>query len=274
MSKYVPDISTKRWVIVSPQRLGKPVETAHKHICPFCPGHEKETPPEIMRFGDGKTDQPGWLVRITPNKFPITDIHEIIIHGPFHDKDIEHLPLSHVELIFRAYRQRYLEHKKKGQVFIFCNHGEHAGASLKHPHSQIVVLPNQINIDTVVKEPIQNVINENKFFILYCPDFSQWPYEVWIGPKKDGTLFGEITDEEINHLVHITQTVLKKLTGVHKKTSLTNNSFSYNYYIYPKENWYLRIVPRFIHRAGFELGTGLSVNVVDPQTAAAELRKT
>lgn len=273
MSKYVPDISTRRWVLISPQRLGRPGEDGKKHVCPFCPGHEKETPPEIFRFEEDKSKKSGWKVRVIPNKYSITDIHEVVIHSPYCDRDIENLPLSHVQLILKTYRQRYNTHKKKGQVMIFCNHGEHAGASLKHPHSQIVVLPNQINIDTLIKEPVQNLVKENKFFIVYCPDFSQWPYEVWITPKKEGIVFDDITDEEIEHLSEILQHTIRKLANLYEKKRISTLSFGYNYYIYPKENWYLRLIPRYVHRAGFELGTGLSVNIVDPKDAAAELKK-
>lgn len=273
MSKYVPDISTKRWVIISPIRVDRPTQRQHKNICPFCPGNEKETPPELMRFGTGYANEKGWTVRVIPNKYPITDIHEVVIHSPHQNKDIEHLPLSHVETILKTYRQRYNLHKKDGQVLIFCNHGEHAGASLDHPHSQIVVLPNQINLDVVIKEPIQNLVIANKFFDVYCPDFSQWPYEVWITPRIEKTVYGDIQDEQIIDLSQIFQNILKKLQKVHRKIIPSHMSFSYNYYIYPKENWYLRIIPRFIHRAGFELGTGLSVNTVDPQEAAEELKK-
>ena len=60
---------------------------------------------------------------------------------------------------------------------------------------------------------------------------------------------------------------------IYKKQPLSDIPFSYNFYIYPKENWYLRIIPRFIYRAGFELGTGLSVNIVDPVAAAARYRE-
>ena len=59
---------------------------------------------------------------------------------------------------------------------------------------------------------------------------------------------------------------------IYEKIKLSDNPFGYNYYIYPNENWYIRLIPRLIHRAGFELGTGLSVNIVDPITAAAELK--
>jgi galactose-1-phosphate uridylyltransferase len=55
--------------------------------------------------------------------------------------------------------------------------------------------------------------------------------------------------------------------------NMSKEGFSYNFYIHPKESWYIRIIPRFVHRAGFELGTGLSVNVVDPVEAARALRE-
>ena len=277
MSKYVPDISTRRWVVISPQRLGRPEEylKTHKPIkntCPFCAGHEIETPPEVFRLGGGEANKSGWKVRIVPNKFTITDIHEVIIHSPDHEKDIESLSIDQVVLIFSAYRQRFNIYRKRGQVLIFCNHGEHAGGSLAHPHSQLVVIPSQINLDTLVREPLNNMVEDNKLFYLYCPDFSQWPYEVWISPKKEGNFFGDITDDEIHELAVLVVKMLKRLSHIYQQHSLSNLPFGYNYYFYHKENWYLRIIPRFIHRAGFELGTGLYVNVVDPMEAALELK--
>lgn len=273
MAKYIPDISTHRWVVVSPQRLGRPTQTSQTHLCPFCLHHEKETPPEVFRYGGGEINAPGWKVRVVPNKYSITDLHEVIIHSPSHEKDIEDLPISQVELIFTAYRQRYNFYRKRGQVLIFSNHGEHAGASLVHPHSQLVVIPAQINLDTLVREPITNVVEDSKSFTMYCPDFSQWPYEVWIIPKKTDTVFGDITDEEMKELAITVQKTLRKLLHIYKEHEVsTKLSFGYNYYIYHKENWYFRIIPRFVSRAGFELGTGLYVNVVDPLEAAMELK--
>lgn len=277
MSKYVPDISTHRWVIISPQRLGRPEEytSSHqkkKHFCPFCLGAESETPPEVYRIGGGEPNRPGWKTRVVPNKYSITDIHEVIIHSPNHNKDIESLSLEHVILILNSYKQRFNIHRKKGQVLIFCNHGEHAGGSLTHPHSQLVVIPSQINLDTLIREPLNNLVEENKHFRIYCPDFSQWPYEVWVVPKKEGVFFGDIEDEEIKELAEIMIKFLKKLNHIYQTKKLSNLLFGYNYYFYHKENWYLRIIPRFVHRAGFELGTGLYVNIVDPMEAALELK--
>lgn len=300
MAKYVPDIKTQRWVIIAPTRTQRPNEKTEgerhqstidagktddrsqmaekkEHLCPFCPGNESSTPPELYRIGGGEKDAPGWDVRVIPNKFPITDTHEVIIHSPNDSQDIESLDVGQVTKIFTAYRDRYRVHQELGQVMIFCNHGFGAGASLTHPHSQLVVVPNQINLDAVEMEPVHNVVEEHTNFITYCPEFSQWPFETWIAPKKPGTRFGEVADQELPDLAGVVQGALKKI-----QTALFDpadglcskeDHFVYNYYLYHGKNWFLRIIPRVIYRAGFELGTGLSVNVVDPTVAAERMKK-
>jgi len=277
MAKYVPDIISHRWVIISPGRLARPenhIETKkkRKNMCPFCVGNEDMSAPEVLRYGKGNTGTPGWEVRVIPNKFPITDYHEVIIHSPDCDHDLEELPLAQTKKVLRAYRERFNVYRNKGQVLIFANHGEHAGASLKHPHSQLVVIPEQINLDALTKEPLNNLVEENTFFNTYCPDFSQWPYEVWIAPKKDGGKFGDLDDEELDDFAGILHKTIKQIRKIFDHHQISNMPFGYNYYIYPRHNWYLRIIPRFIHRAGFELGTGLNVNIVDPMDASLELR--
>jgi len=286
MAKYVPDIKTQRWVVIAPSRSSRPtddknapleVKTNGVKACPFCAGNEKATPPEVYRIGTGNPNESGWDVRVVPNKYPITDIHEVIIHSPNCDSDIENLPLEQVTKIFTAYRDRYRANEKSGQVMIFCNHGLGAGASLKHPHSQLVVVPNQINLDAVSLEPFNNIVEENTFFITYCPDFSQWPFEVWIAPKVKDKRFGEVTDQELPDLAKVVQDALKKIQTVFFAPEhhylKEGDVFIYNYYIYHGKNWFLRIIPRAIHRAGFELGTGLSVNVMDPTMAAEWLKR-
>lgn len=273
MSKYVPDILSRRWVIISETRHSRPDDYEHKaKVCVFCPGQERLNPNEVLRYGPGEKDQPGWKVRVIPNKFPITDFHEVIIHTPDCDTQLVDLPESQIELVLKAYRDRYQFYESKGQVLIFCNEGEHAGASIKHSHSQLVVIPFQINLDALTQEPLNNIVTDNKFFHVYCPDFSQWPYEVWLTPKNKTGVFGKITDEEIEDLAEVLKDILTKLKRIHQHNPVSKIDFGYNYYIYPKENWYLRIIPRFVHRAGFELGTGLSVNVIDPTDAAIALR--
>ncbi len=285
MAKYVPDIGSRRWVIISPGRLLRPnqvkksraSDTAVTPACPFCVGNEGMTPPEVYRIGTGEKDKPGWQVRVVPNKFPITDMHEVIIHSTDDAKDIEDLPIEQVSRILTGYRDRYRAHDDDGQVLIFCNHGFAAGASLKHPHAQLVVVPRQINLDAVSREPVANVVEENNFFITYCPDFSQWPFEVWIAPKVEDGKFGTVPDSQLADLATVLQDALRRVREALNKGYLHSvhevGVLVYNYYIYHGENWFIRITPRFVHRAGFELGTGLNVNVVDPTEAATILRE-
>lgn len=277
MAKYVPDVKTQRWVVIAPGRTKRPENAAEvTPTCPFCVGHEGMTPPEVYRIGDGAKDGPGWQVRVVPNLYPITDIHEVIIHSPDDVNDLEALPLEQVVRVMTSYRDRYRAHQETGQVMLFCNHGLHAGASLVHPHSQLVVVPRQINLDTLAREPLANIVEENTFFRTYCPDFSQWPFEVWITPKGVGTKFGDVTDEELPDLAAVLQKALQRIRAVYDDpTTATHHGempFGYNFYVFHGVNWYIRIIPRFIHRAGFELGTGLNVNVVDPSTASEKLK--
>lgn len=275
MAKYVPDIMSRRWVIISSNRADRPDDNGnhgHAKSCPFCPGNEDQTGDEVYRVGSGKPNTPGWEVRVIPNKFPITDFHEVIVHSPNDEKDLHELSTEHIVKVFQTFRERFNFYKTKGHVLIFCNRGERAGASINHPHSQLVVIPLQINLDSLQKEPLGNLVEENKYFNIYCPDFSQWPYEVWLAPKKDGDLFGDITDDQIVDLVDIYKHLMKRLGELYEHEYSDKDGFNYNFYIHPKESWYIRIIPRFVHRAGFELGTGLSVNVVDPVHAARQLR--
>ena len=280
MAMYVPDSKTERWVIIAPSRSDRPTvaqkPTAY-HVCPFCVGNEKDTPPELYRIGTGEPDAPGWEVRVVPNKYTITDIHEVIIHSPSCTEDVDTLPVLHVQKIFTAYRDRYRAHESDGQVLIFCNHGATAGASLKHPHSQLVVIPNQINLDSLLIEPFKNIVEESNLYVTYCPDFSQWPFETWVAPKTDGKRFGDVTDMELPELASVMSKALHAISSVLKSSDVhfkqVNEPFVFNYYIYHGKNWFIRIIPRSIHRAGFELGTGLNVNVIDPVAAAKQLQK-
>lgn len=274
MAKYVPDISSRRWVIISTRRNGRPDDVREHEkdpVDPFAPGNEAQTSKEVFRIGPGEPGTPGWEVRVIENKYPISDFHEVVIHGPG-EEDLHEMDPDQAHKVFEAFRERFNYYCKQGHVILFCNRGEHAGASLTHPHTQLVVLPHQINLSTIAREPKDNMVKSTEHFDVYCPDFSQWPYEVWIAPKREDTLFGSITDVEITDLVELYQEIMKKLEVIYAEKSKTGPGFSYNFYIYPGENWYMRIIPRMAYRAGFELGTGLSVNTTDPEDAATELR--
>jgi len=300
MAKYVPDTYTNRWVVFATQRAFRPdehredgkkvtkVKTIHLQkkqgynyspTCPFCFGNEHLTPPEVTRWSshDGHEQlhpDHHWLVRVIPNKFPIADIHEVVIHGPDHSLDFIDLPEYHAEIIFKVFLQRFQVLSQKGTVIIFNNRGTESGESLTHPHSQIVVLPRQIKLEVISLQPINNIVEETPHYYVYCPDFSQWPYEMWVSLKQfhepsfvdhDTSHFNTISDEELTELSQVMQRIL---TRFHNKFPTA----SYNYYIHPYSPWYVRIIPRLVPRAGFELGTGIYVNIKDPALAANELK--
>jgi len=288
MAKYIPDSRNHRWVILATGRDGRPKATNREYRlvkqdgitvspdCPFCVGNEHKTPGEIMRIKD---ERYGWKIRVFRNKYPITDIHEVIVHNPDHNKDIDRMDEKNFIDLFTVYQKRIAILREEGIPIVFRNKGERAGSSIPHAHSQIILLPKQINLEALGLEPIKNKVRENNYFVAYCPDFSQYPYEVWIAHKNSESM--EIGSQSLRKIdfVDFGQQELVDL-GILLKNSLFSlrkvigHEFPYNYYIAPHPPFYLRIIPRIVVRGGFELGTGLSTNIIDPTDAAKALRKT
>ncbi len=265
MNKFVFDVTKKNTILIAPQRLARPedqnLET--NFVCPFCIENKHLTPPETFSLNN---------IRVIPNKYPLTDIHEVVINTQNCNKQFEELSEDEVFNIFLVYKNRFNTHKNKGQVLIFLNKGQLSGASIKHSHSQIVVIPNNFQLDTQKKEPVENIIQKTENFSVYVPEFSKYPYELWISPDKDNNTFGDIDDENLRELSKLTLKYINKLKliNIERKISL---SFDYNFYIYPFDNWYLRIIPRFFVPGGFEIGSGIFVNVVDSKIVQKELQK-
>lgn len=267
MTDYRQNEINNKWVIISPRRAKRPEEkiNGEKPKCPFCYGNEAMTPPEVYRIGGGKENETGWQVRVVPNKYKITEIHEVIVHSPDHGLEFENYSDEQLCLIFQTYKKRFNFYQKQGQVIIFNNTGKGGGESLEHDHSQLTVVPFSIPIVNLPISQIENIVFENEVLSVFCPLVSEWPYEVWFVPKKRNRYFGEINNREIEILVQELKNVIAKI----KKTV---GSFSYNYYICPQKDWYLRLIPRISIRGGFELATGIMVNVKDPQEVKKYLR--
>jgi len=172
MPELRKDPVTSRWVIISTERGKRPNDFAAEPervkggFCPFCPGNEDKTPPEVLayRSNGGPPDTPGWSLRVVPNKFPALRIegdlnrqgdgiydkmqgigaHEVIIEAPGHKDTLAALPEPRVEDVLWAFRDRILDLKKDQRfryILIFKNHGEAAGASLEHTHCQLIATP-------------------------------------------------------------------------------------------------------------------------------------
>ncbi|MBI4096095.1 MAG: hypothetical protein HY425_00055 [Candidatus Levybacteria bacterium] len=264
--QFLQNPLSKKWVILSPRRAKRPdVARGMEPVCPFCPGKEGDEK-ELYRVG-GKMGNSNWQIRVLNNKFPFASIHEVIINSPDHHRNFDQLPKLQVELILQTYRQRYNAHKDKGQVYIFHNHGEAGGESLPHPHTQLAVVPFEVELEiprlaTSVEMAVaakDQIFKETNHFVIFCPKTSQWPDEVWAAPKKRGRLFGEIEDAEIADLAFTLSRLIQIFDLRH------GLEFPFNFYIYPGGDWYLRIIPRVKVLGGFEVGTGVFVNTQDPK---------
>lgn len=259
--KFLRIPNLESWVVLAPRRAHRPGQ-GHDHIkvCPFCPGHEDKSP-EVYRIG-GETGDSKWAVRVISNKYPFAPIHEVVIHTPEHEKTLSVMSLEQIRLIIETYVNRFNTHVKEGAVCIFGNTGHDAGESIMHPHSQIAVVPKDVQV--VVPRLEQDPLYRGEFlrvsdFDLICPPYSQWPDEVWVVPNERGRLFGEIRYEEIESFSYI----LKRLVRIFELRH--GNNFPYNFYIYPFHDWYLRIMPRAKIAGGFEIATGIFVNTQEPK---------
>jgi UDPglucose--hexose-1-phosphate uridylyltransferase len=258
--EFRKDPANREWVIIVPKRSKRPdVASGTEPVCPFCWGHEGLTPKEVFRLGGGKANQPGWQIRVIPNKFPFAPIHELIIHSPDHTGSFTTYSSKQISTILGVYKKRYQEHEKKGQVFIFHNHGRQGAESLP-------VIPPEVLLRIPVLGGVENVVKETQHLVAFCPPSSQWPYEVWIAPKERGQLFGSLDASQTKDLAKLLPALLKKLGKVLKP------DFPYNFYLAPGPDWYVRIIPRDKVLGGFEIGTGVFVNTTDPASVARKLR--
>lgn len=241
------------WVISAPKR-GKRPDQASGGGEPDCP----------FEFIDGKIgdEEPIYTlnqVHVINNLYPFAPIHEIVIHSDDHRKNFGDLDYALAEDIFKVYQLRFLKHRKSGQVFIFHNQGKKAGESLPHPHTQITVIPNSVELDVQpLRHPYNHDVKTLDHFTIYCPHSSQWPDEVWVAPKRRGNSFYEASGAEIKEIAFILSRLVQIFTIRH------GYSFPFNFYIYPGNDWYLRLVPRIKVLGGFEIGTNVFVNTQDP----------
>ena len=328
MPEIRKDYATDTWVLFSAARSRRPgafrnaKSSTPKEECPFCVGHESMTPPEVLAYREGGSrDGPGWRIRCVPNPFPAiastgevrhhaeglfvrvdgVGAHEIIVETPEHDARLASLAETQIAEVLRSYRDRYralAADPRIKYVLVFKNHGERAGASLSHPHSQLIATPivplrildelegvrthrataaaSCLYCDVVASERKagQRLVAENERFIALAPYAARFPFETWILPKAHETSFEDITDDERTPFARILKDALGRLFKI-----LDDPPFNYYIHTAPTDrketryHWHLEITPRLTETAGFERGTGFYINPVMPEDAAAILRE-
>lgn len=260
----------------------KPVDS-----CLFCRGHEAETPEAVYK------DLDEWNVRVFPNKFPLTENHEIIVHSPFHDKDIEDFPHEQNVRIIRAMLNRVNFYtSKEKEVMIFNNRGGRAGASITHPHSQIVALkgfPGIIELEKtkavhhynsqnscywcdMIKQEIEykkRIVFETKHFLLVVPVASRWSYELVLLPKEHRPNFEYINEVEINDFASVVKAALGAYNELFDKP---DRNFWFHTQRFDPYHWHVGFIPHIKVLGALELGAGIWVSdKASPEDAAALL---
>ena len=296
------DYVLDEWTIIAEHRKRrphdyKPSEQKIPEKSVFSPGSEHLTPPEIGRV----EDKNGWLIRWFPNKFPILQparnfekdhecaseifgYSEIIVEHPEVSMKFSDYSIDHTVKILKVYKQRVEDLSSKDgikYVTFFRNEGKEAGASLVHPHSQVIAvneIPPRVKqkmnkcksndmygkIMPLEKKTKRKIMEDKNFFVL-APYASRFPYTALILPKKLIRSLDDFTEDMYKSFAKI----LKKLTGQLDKYKIPYNiMYYYNVDKKNKMRFHASIRSRIQVHAGFEFETNYSVNVVSPETAA------
>lgn len=330
MLEFRKDPVIGRWVIISTERGLRPNDfsattvATSESTCPFCAGREHLTTPEIyaVRPENTEPNTPGWSLRVIPNKFPALQIeghlrqradgiydkmngvgaHEVIVESNQHHLTLADLSEDQIRDIFIAYRSRILDlhnDKRLKYVMIFKNHGLSAGASLSHPHSQLIatpIVPKRVaeelkgahsyfqykdrcvfcDIVTQEMEDTDRVIEYNDHFLAISPYAPRCPFETWILPRKHHPYFENTNDQAMTNLARIVRSLMRRIDVALENPPyniLIHNS-PFDYRVPESFHWHIEIMPRSTWVAGFEWGTGFYINPTPPEEAADFLRKT
>lgn len=324
-SELRQDISSGDWVVIATGRAKRPDEFASfqriqddkgPENClfedPVATGQEKDVLLYHKEDGD-------WTLRVFPNKYPAFSqgkVSKMISEGPYvslpgtgyheivvtrdHWRQLALMDTLEIAEVVDAYQDRYLElmsKKSVNYIAIFHNHGKEAGASIQHPHSQIVAIPVvspyiKLELDGAEKyhktnkhcvfcvmaeyesEEKKRLVFENEDFIAFCPFASRAAFEVHVMPKKHSPYFERITDQQ---KISLAEVFGKALNAIYKALG----DPPYNFYIhsapcdgkdYPHFHWHIEILPHTATWAGFELDTGIEISSIQPEVAAEYLR--
>ncbi len=328
MPEFRKDPVTGRWVIIAAERAKRPQiyrsngARGDPGSCPFCPGNEAMTPPEVLAYRNHETaiDAPGWSVRVVPNKYPALvaegrwigqntglyesmqglGSHEVIIETPDHIVNMATLDEAQIAEVLRAYSQRMLalrEDARWRSILVYKNQGAAAGATLEHIHSQLIALPAvpqeivgevegakghfaatqrciYCEIIAQEKNDKRRIVAEHERFIAFCPFASRFPYETWIFPKAHESSFEEASAPELSDLARALKEILSRLD-----LGLKTPPFNYILHTNPRDgarnsyHWHMEIMPKLTQVAGFEWGSGCTINPLAPEDAASVLRE-
>jgi UDPglucose--hexose-1-phosphate uridylyltransferase len=319
-----------RWVVIAPERRLRPFDFGDATAgvapppCPFCPGHEHLTLPETLALdAAGRADAGAeWSVRVVPNRFPAfvqdgvpvavveglresvpgVGAHEVIVETRAHDARLERLDEGPLALVLRAVRERlraYAEDPRLVHALPFKNHGVEAGASLRHPHTQLVATP---LVPVAVAQEMDGAaryyerrgrclycdgleeeerigergrwIDERDGFVTLAPFAARFPFETWLLPREHASRFEAGDETQDRALARALRDLLRRLA-----IALDDPPYNLVLHTAPLRSaelahyhWHIEVMPMRHRIGGFEWGSGLFINSTPPEEAARALR--
>jgi UDPglucose--hexose-1-phosphate uridylyltransferase len=321
MSQLRLDPLTGRWVVIATERSERPsafltrrlpVENEPGRACPFCPGNEAENPSTLETYdGDGQ-----WQVRIVPNLYPAfggsdpmvvthlgpvftqapaSGIHEVIVISRDHEATWADLSDGQGTAIMMALRDRMAEHSaipglRYSQAVV--NRGREAGASIEHPHGQLLSMPfvpgetaNEMAgfarfhgncllcaVADAEEEAVHRIVHADERVVVISPFWAGSPYELLIIPRRHGPHLFRADDEDLAAVGHSVQLALGAVRNHLGDVAYNLLFHSAPYRVSGDYHWHVHVIPHMTTPGGFELGSGVRINIVAPERAADELR--
>lgn len=329
LNEFRENLVSGEWILFATNRAKRPnaserVTAKEEQEDKSCPFDDPKTSGQEIISEYRKPDGTVWLTAMK-NKYPAVrpDVcAPIKENGPFswtpangfhevlatadHRRIFPDFALEETIIVLNAYRDRYLDIAKYDcgeYIQIFHNYGYNAGASITHPHSQILSTPilppavarsvngsadffrkNKKRVHDVIleweREQKKRLVFENELFVAFCPFASKRPYEVQIFPKIANARFETIDKKGLSECAEALNFCLGKLRKI------LDGGLNFNFFIHTAPvresaelpcsefyHWHIEIVPHYSILAGFDFSTGIIVNVIDPDEAAAKLRQ-
>ena len=312
---------TGRWVTIVAERARRPSDFAPRspqieadpgRPCPFCPGHEDASlaPLDIVEHGDR------WQMRVLPNLYPAFDgttgfvvhhlgpvhvtadasgVHEVFVYTPDHDGGVDDLSDEDAADLMHVLQRRLAAHAAAPEVRytqVIVNHGREAGASIAHPHAQILGLPfvpgeildeerafarfaGGCVICTTIEAELNaedRVVFADDDVVCIAPFWSGAPFELLLMPRRHEA---HLQDADPTSLTAIGRGIRDAVK--HLNAALGDLSYNLGFHTAPHEHsgqfhWHVHLWPNLVTAAGFERGTGVMINVMPPERAAGTLR--
>ncbi|MBI4933925.1 MAG: galactose-1-phosphate uridylyltransferase [Actinobacteria bacterium] len=313
---------TGRWVTIVADRAKRPsdfaprsaqVEAEPDRPCPFCPGHEEATLPALETLDAGGH----WRMRLIPNLYPAFDgdepfavhhlgpvhveaeasgIHEVFVYTPNHDSGAHDLTDDDATQMMLMLSRRLQEHAASANVRYtqaIINHGREAGASLAHPHGQLLGLPfvpgeileeqrafsrfegGCILCATIEAELVdgKRVLFSNDDVVCVSPFWAGSPYELLIIPRSHDLHLTDSSDETLQAMGVAVRDSIIALREIHGDVAYNLVFHTAPHHYTGAYHWHVHLFPKLVTTAGFERGTGVMINIVPPELAAEQLRK-